>query len=130
MASAGRTDVHQREDWVMGMIAIINHAGWGRIQCTQLGENEAVFVVHDDYESIGYLNLYGRADFAATYLLPGGFRGLMNLVYNGDIQHKPILTERFYDELSLRDDAFETRVERCRAMGDPVSVYRVARRRG
>jgi hypothetical protein len=117
-----------REDWVMGMIAIINRAGWGRIQCTALDRDGAVFVVHDDYESVGYLNLYGPADFAATYLMPGGLRGLMNLVYNGDIMDRPLLTERFYDELCRRPDAFATRVEQCRAMGDDASVYRVTRK--
>ena len=117
-----------REDWVVGLLAIVNCAGWGRVQCTRLTPDEAEFVVHDDYESVGYMNLYGRADFAPSYLLPGGFRGVMNLVYNGDIHEKPVLTEHFYDALSRREDAFETTVERCIAMGDDVSVYRVARK--
>ncbi len=119
-----------REDWVAGLIAIVNCAGWGRIQCTRLSPDEAEFVVHDDYESVGYNNLYGRADFAATYLLPGGFRGMMNLVYNGDIHQRPVLTEQFYDQLCRRPDAYETHVERCIAMGDAVSVYRVTRKAG
>ncbi|WP_445193135.1 hypothetical protein ACT009_04305 [Sphingomonas sp. Tas61C01] len=116
-----------REDWIAGLIAIINCAGWGRVACTSLSEEEAVFVVHDDYESVGYLDLYGRADFATTYLLPGGFRGMMNLVYNGAIHERPALTEHFYDALCRRPDAYRSSVERCTAMGDPASVFRITR---
>ena len=118
-----------REDWIAGLIAIINCAGWGHVQCTSLSADEAVFVVHDDYESIGYLDLYGRADFATTFLLPGGFRGMMNLVYNGAIHEHPALTERFYEELCRRPDAYRSSVERCTAMGDAASVFRITRGR-
>jgi hypothetical protein len=116
-----------REDRIAGMIAILNCSGWGHIQCTDLTEQEAVFVVHDDYESIGYLDLYGPADFATTYLLPGGFRGMMNLVYNGAIHERPALTERFYEDLCRRPDAYRSNVERCTAMGDTASVFRITR---
>ena len=116
-----------REHRIAGLIAIINCAGWGHIQCTSLSEEEAVFVVHDDYESIGYLDLYGSADFATSYLLPGGFRGMMNLVYNGAIHERPALTERFYHELCRRPDAYRSSVERCTAMGDAASVFRITR---
>jgi hypothetical protein len=116
------------EDWVMGMLAIVNCAGWGRVQCTKLSQDEAEFIVHNDYESVGYLNLYGQADYPTTYLLRGGFRGMMNLVFNGRIHDKPALTEAFYDSLSRHPDRYETHVEACRSMGDPVTVYRVKRR--
>jgi hypothetical protein len=117
-----------REDWIHGMVAVINCTGWGYTQCTHLTPDEAEFVVHDDYESVGYRHLYKEPDFAPTYLLRGGFRGLMNLVYNGDMPAKPALTEAFYEDLSKRSDAFEVEVTACRAMGDPASVYRVRRR--
>ena len=116
-----------REDWLFGLLAVIDCAGWGRIQCTKLTRDEAVFVVHDDYESIGHLNLYGRADFPASYLLPGGLRGMMNLLYNGDIESKPVLTEEYYQRLCRRRDAYQCVVERSVAMGDDVSVFRVFR---
>jgi hypothetical protein len=118
------------EDWVMGMLAIVNCAGWGRVFCTKLSREEAEFTVHNDYESVGYLNLYGQADYPTTYLLRGGFRGMMNLVFNGKIQEKPALTEAFYESLCRRPDCYETHVESCRSMGDHHSVYRVTRRAG
>jgi hypothetical protein len=118
------------EDWVMGMLAIVNCAGWGRVHCTKLSRDEAEFIVHNDYESVGYMNLYGPADYATTYLLRGGFRGMMNLVYNGLIQEKPALTEAYYESLCRRPDRYETHVEACRSMGDQFSLYRVTRRAG
>ena len=116
-----------REDWIFGMLAILNCAGWGRVECPQLSEDEAVFVVHDDYESIGCLNLYGPTDFPPTYLLKGGFRGMMNLVYNEDIHQKHALTEDFYDRMCRRDSAYRVTAEKAVAMGDTVSVFRVSR---
>ena len=116
-----------REDWIHGLIAIINCAGWGRVQCVELSEEEAVFVVHDDYESVGYIDLYGKAEFMPTYLMPGGFRGMMNLVFNENIHEKPALTEELYDRMCRRARRYSTIVERCRAMGDEYSVYRVSR---
>ncbi len=116
-----------REDWLFGLLAIIDCAGWGRIQCTKLTRDEAIFVVQDDYESIGYLNLYGKADFPASYLLPGGLRGIMNLLYNGNIESKPELTEELYQRLCRSGDAYRSVVEQSIAMGDDVSVFRVYR---
>ena len=117
-----------REDWVFGMIAIVNCAGWGRVQCTQLSEDEATFVVCDDYESIGCPNLYGPSDFPPMYLLKGGFRGMMNMVYNENIQNKHALTEDSYTQMCRREDSYEATVEKSIAMGDPVSVFRVKRK--
>ena len=116
-----------REDWLFGLLAIIDCAGWGRIQCTKLTRDEAIFVVQDDYESIGYLNLYGKADFPASYLLPGGLRGVMNLLYNGNIESKPELTEELYQRLCRSGDAYRSVVEQSIAMGDDVSIFRVYR---
>lgn len=116
------------EDWVHGMVAIINCAGWGKASCTELSPDSAVFVVRDDYESAGYMNLYGQSDFAPNYLMRGGFRGIMNLVYNGDITSKPNLTEDFYEQLNRHQNAFDVEVVKSRAMGDSESVFRVFRK--
>ena len=62
-----------------------------------------------------------------TYLMPGGFRGMMNLVFNENIHEKPALTEELYDRMCRRARRYSTIVERCRAMGDEYSVYRVSR---
>jgi hypothetical protein len=117
-----------REDWVHGMVAVINCAGWGKVSCTKLNANEAEFTVVDDYESVGYKHLYGTPDFSPMYLLKGGFRGIMNLVYNGDILSKPTLSENFYSDLLTRDDAFEVEVVECQALGAAQSVFRVTRK--
>lgn len=117
-----------REDWILGMVAVLNCAGWGRIECTRVSEEEAVFVVLNDYESVGCLDLQGKAEVPPSYLMKGGFRGMMNLVYNEDIQSKPALSETFYDRMCRRDGVYETHVETSLAMGDAVSTFRVTRR--
>ncbi|MEL6683346.1 MAG: hypothetical protein AAFQ09_12000 [Pseudomonadota bacterium] len=117
-----------QEDWVHGMLAIINCAGWGKVSCTKLTPDEAEFVVVDDYESVGYTHLYGKPDFAPTYLFKGGFRGIMNLIYNGGMMQKPALSEDFYNALITRHDAFEVEVVECQAQGAAQSTFRVVRK--
>ncbi len=117
-----------REDWVHGMLAIINCAGWGKASCTSLTSDEATFVVQNDYESVGYMHLYGHAKAPPNYLLRGGFRGLMNLVYNGDIASKPSLTEALYEKLHRRSDAFDVEVLTCLGTGDGLTTFRVFRK--
>lgn len=117
-----------QDDWVHGMLAIINCAGWGKVSCTKLTPDEAEFVVVDDYESVGYAHLYGKPDFAPTYLFKAGFRGIMNLIKNGDMMNKPALNEDFYNALITREDAFEVDVVECQAQGAAQSTFRVSRK--
>lgn len=122
-----RPSLKTREDWVHGMNAVVNALGWGRWQVTALSEDEAEFVVHDDYESIGYLAMYGRADHPVCHLATGGAAGLMNLVYLGDIASRPDLTPEFYDDLFRQEGVFVAEQTTCKAMGDEVTTIRVTR---
>jgi hypothetical protein len=68
--------------------------------------------------------MYGSADHGVGYLVTGGFAGVMNLIYLGDIQTKPALTPEFYDRLFKRGRAFKARMTASQAMGDPYTEIR------
>jgi hypothetical protein len=114
-----------REDWVHGIVACFNACGYGVCKVVELSPNRLIVRLYNDYESVGYRRMYGTADHGVTYLHTGGFAGIMNLVYLGDIHTKPALTLAFYDRLFKRGRAFQGRMTACQAMGDPHTEIRV-----
>jgi hypothetical protein len=122
-----RPSLQTREDWVHGMVAVVNALGWGRWQVTSVTPACAEFVVHDDYESVGHLAMYGPTDHDISYLARGGVAGVMDLVYVGDIASKPELTPDFYDRLFKSDESYSVDVVSSRAAGDEVTAFRVSR---
>lgn len=115
------------EDWVHGMMAVVNAFGWGRWQVTKVSADEAEFVIHDDYESSGYAAMYGQAKHPISWLAQGGAAGVMNLVYVGGIQDKPALTEEFYQRTFGQADVYRATPLTSQAMGDAVTSFRVTR---
>ncbi|MBI4396340.1 MAG: hypothetical protein HY548_04535 [Elusimicrobia bacterium] len=120
-----RPSLKTKEDWVHGIIAVVNTLGWGRWQVTKVSETMAEFVAHDDYESVGYLAMYGKSDHPISYLFQGGVVGIMDLVYAGDIASKPRLTQDFYDKLFRQSQSYVAQSLSSRAMGDEVTSFRV-----
>jgi len=116
-----------REDWVHGILAVVNCLGWGRWQVTSLSSDAAQFVLHDDYESVAYNAMYGTPSRNVSFLAQGGVAGLMNLVYHGDIASRPTLDERFYQALFHTPGAYTARMVTSRAMGDDVTTFEVVR---
>jgi hypothetical protein len=80
--------------------------------------------LYNEYESVGYRRMYGTADHGVDYLVTGGFAGVMNLIYLGNIHEKPDLTQEFYDRLFKGGGAFQGRMTACQAMGDPYTEIR------
>ena len=115
------------DDWIHGIIAASNALGWGRWQVTELSSKEATFVLHDDYESVGYLAEYGETKLPVSHLARGGVTGAMNLVYIGDVMSKPDFTPEFYNRLFRSDDSFQSEQLSSRAAGDEVTSFRVYR---
>lgn len=122
-----RPSLKTPEDWVIGMVAVINALGWGRWQVTEVSRGEATFVLHDDYESVGYLAMYGKSSKPVSFLAEGGVLGVMNLVYEGNIAQRPALTPAYYDALFKRSCRYRGQVLTSRAMGDEVSSFHVYR---
>lgn len=118
-----KPSLQTKEDWAHGMLAVVNALGWGRAQLTRLSAEEAEFVIHDDYESVGYLGMYGKADYPVSYLARGGAEGLMTLVYMSDIASKPDLTAEFYQKTFRSEKRYIAETTTSKAMGDEVTTF-------
>lgn len=123
-----RPNCETKEDWIHGVVAVINCLGWGRWQVTKLSRHEAEFVIHNDYESVGYVAMYGRAPFPVTFMAQGVATGLMDLVYAGNIEAKPALTLELYNDLFRDRRPYQGSTEACRATGDDFTIIRVNER--
>lgn len=122
-----RPALQTREDWVHGIVAVVNTLGWGRWQVTDVSPERAEFVLHDDYEGVAWEAMYGQASHPVEYLARGGVAGLMNLVFYGDIRQRPELTEDYYRELFRGQGGFVATPTASRACGDEVTAFRVER---
>ena len=123
--------IESREDWVFGMVAVVNALGWGRYRVAELVPGERLVVeLSDGYESSGFLESYPRADGPRCFLANGGMAGLMNLVYQGDITRRPTLTEEFYREVFGHPRSFRSRERLCAAKGDSRCEFVVERMQG
>lgn len=108
-----------REDWVHGMVATVNALGWGVYRIHELVPGKRLVLrIHDDYESSGYLGMYGRAKRPVSYLAAGGAAGLMNLVYVGDIAQAKAVDGSDYERIFESEDRFRVTQTRSFARGD------------
>lgn len=110
-----------REDWVHGMVATVNALGWGVWRVHELTPDRLVIRAYDDYESSGWVGMYGKSDRPVSYLLAGGVAGIMNLVYVADIASKPTLDGALYEKVFEAESRFVPRQTRSMAMGDDYS---------
>lgn len=122
-----RPQLKSPEDWVHGMLAIVNAFGWGRWSVTSVEEACAEFVIQDDYECAGYLAMYGQADHNVAYLAHGGVLGLMVLVYTGDIAAKPELSEDYYTSIFKNATPYTVKCLESRAQGGQATRFEVRR---
>lgn len=122
-----RPSLERPEDWVHGMVAVGNALGWGRWQVTKVSSKEAEIVIHDDYESVGYLGIHGKASAPVSFLAHGGAEGLMNLVYIANIAKGPTLDPQLYNATFKCSEVFRATPIASRAMGDEVTAFRIVR---
>ncbi|MBX3272161.1 MAG: hypothetical protein KF729_17985 [Sandaracinaceae bacterium] len=111
--------VESTEDWVHGIVGVVNALGWGRWRVEALrGGEELTVSIANSYESEGYLADYPRRDSGGVcFLATGGVAGIMNLVYHGDIAARPALDDAFYQQLFHAPGRFNAREVACRAAG-------------
>lgn len=122
--------IQSLEDWVYGMVAVVNAFGWGHYEIKQLEPDTRLVVeAKFSYEASGHLESYGRAKSPRCFLASGGAAGLMNLVYHANIAKRPALTEDFYLEVFGHRRSFRAKEMRCIAMGDEACEI-VAERQG
>lgn len=86
------------EDWVHGMVAVINALGWGVWRVEKLVPGEELIVrIYNSYEGVGYRRLYPQTDERQlSFLALGAVRGLAHLFWKIDIRERPGLGENFY----------------------------------
>lgn len=119
-----RPMVQTTEDWLHGMVAIVNCFGWGRWSVVELQPLERLVVrVTDSYEAAGWLRDYPPSKHARCFLACGGVAGLMNLLYVGGITEAPELTNAVYRRLFCDEDSFVCRETQCVAKGDPICEF-------
>ncbi|MCC6876450.1 MAG: hypothetical protein IT378_19255 [Sandaracinaceae bacterium] len=107
------------QDWVHGMVAVVNVLGWGTWRVRELVPGERLVVrIHDDYEAAGYVPMYGPTSRPVSFLALGAVAGLMNLVYVGAIADRPPLDLTAYVQMFEARDRFTSKVLCSMANGD------------
>ena len=115
------------EDWVHGMVAVLNTLGWGLWRVLELGRDRAVFRIYDDYESTGWLGSHGVARRPVSYTAQGAAAGLMNLVRVGRVQDGVVLDATHYERVFESPASFRGRHASSLACGDPWTEIVVTR---
>ncbi|MDR7921275.1 hypothetical protein RHK62_03620 [Thermosynechococcus sp. HY213] len=107
-------------DWIHGGYAVASSLGWGRWQALEVVGNESCRVAIDgNYETNYFLASYPHTLQPACYFAQGAVPAMMNIVYNGRIQQKPVLDEAFYNRLFQRGGVFQGAEVKAREKGDP-----------
>lgn len=120
--------IETREDWIRGMVGVVNAFGWGKWKIESLTANSELTISIDEaYECSGWVRDYPLGARARCYLATGGVAGLMNLLYVGDITDRPKLDESYYRELFRAEGHFTATETKCRARGDAGCVITARR---
>ena len=115
--------IKTREDWIYGMVAVVNMLGWGRWVVEELEPGRFIRVrSYNQYEQVGFRTKYNHAQETTCWLFTGAVAGLMNLLYKGDITKKPKLDREFYEYLFREGKMFKGREVQCVSQGAPYCV--------
>ena len=113
-----------REDWVHGIIAVVNTLGMGTFRVKELIPGKRLVLrIFNGYEANGYLGMYGESSLPRSYLATGATAGIMNLIYHGDITQKPRLDEAYYHEIFSSKGAFRAVQIKSRMTGDDYDEF-------
>ena len=106
-----------REDWIHGIVAVVNALGWGVWRVHELTPDSLTIRIYDDYEGSAHRGMHGNASRPMNHLAQGGVAGLMNLVYVGDILAKPALDAALYERVFEHEDRFVAKTTQSLSMG-------------
>lgn len=116
--------VDSDDDWVLGIIGVVNSFGWGKWTIEDFVPGERLEIsIDNSYESAGWLARYSNNNQAKSqrprcYLVQGGCAGIMNLLYQGNIRQSPNLTADYFKEAFYNPNSFRCEEIACRTMGD------------
>jgi len=118
-----------REDWIHGMIAVINTLGWGVFRVEAIVPDKQLIVrTYNSYEGVGYRRMYPISkDRRLSFLGMGCLLGLVHLLWKIDIRTRPTLNHEFY-VAQFNDLANRFRVEQTHAIaaGDAYDRFIVS----
>lgn len=116
------------DDWVPGIVAVVNSLGWGKwtIEAFVPGERLEISIANS-YESMGWLAHYETSTRPRCYLVQGGCAGIMNLLYQGNIRQRPSLTDDYFQQCFHSPGSFRCQEVSCRTMGDDLCRFIVTR---
>jgi hypothetical protein len=120
-----------KEDWIHGIVAVVNTFGWGFWEIVELVPNEKVAIkIIGGYEANSFLRSFGKSDFPVSFLASGGVAGLMDIVYTLDLPNiAPItLDENVYNTISKNPKSFKAKQTKCRSLGDEYDLIEVTRK--
>jgi len=127
-AQAVKPYLKTREDWIKGLLSLINTMGWGYHTVVELSEDRAVFRNYNDFEDLSYARMYGTSSYPVHWANSGGFTGLMQLVYNTDLVNgNPIDTEEAFRQMRRSKVGYKTNMTKGITCGDDyleVEIYR------
>lgn len=108
------------EDWIHGMVAVINALGWGVWRVEEIVPGEKLVIrIYNSYEGIGFRRMYPKSDeVQLSFLAIGAVQGLAHLLWKIDIKERPHLTQEFYTEVfNSPKDRFQSRQTHAIAAG-------------
>lgn len=111
--------IESDEDWVYGIVAVVNTFGWGKWKVEKLIPHDFLDIsITNSYESEGWLKHYPLSNHSRCYLAQGGASGIMNLLYQGNIRQHPPLNQEYYESSFNSQLSFRTEEVECRTMGN------------
>ena len=119
-----------REDWIHGMVAVINALGWGTWRIESIKpEQQLVLRIYNSYEGVGYQRLYHQTDEREiSFLAMGGAQGLAHLLWKIDIRDRPDLTNDYYNNaFNSSENRFGVKQTHAIAAGDEYDRVVVTR---
>jgi hypothetical protein len=119
-----------REDWLHGMIAVINVLGWGIFRIEKIDvEQEFIVRVYNSYEGVGYRRMYPvTTDKNISFLGMGAVLGLVHLLWKVDIRERPALTQEFYvKQFNNPDNSYSVAQTHAIAAGDEFDRFVVSK---
>ncbi len=121
-----RPHLKTKTDWVRAITAAINAFGWGYWQITDIDSQKKVTLrVYNSPEAVGYKQEFGVSNRNRCYMINGVSAAVINLIFLGNIETKPLLDDNFYHELLSDNNSFQCTEERCIAQGDDFCEFTI-----
>jgi len=109
-----------KEDWIYGLLSLINTMGWGYHTALEVSPERSVFRNYNDFEDMSYLRMHDtQAEEPISWANSGGFTGLCHLIYKtGITDGKPVDTEEGFRQMRRSIQGYKTNLLKGIANGN------------